>query len=102
LPTSSDPDGLHAQFLTLDETGQRLFAITKSGLTVVQLANVPLAIGTISPPSGPAADRATVTIRGSGFQPGTTATLDGKNAAVTFIDANTLTLITPATAAGPQ
>ncbi len=45
---SGDTDALHAQFVTLDETGQRIFAITASGVTVVQLANVPLGIGTLS------------------------------------------------------
>ncbi len=99
---SADTSGLLAQFLTADETGQRIFAITNSGLTVIQLANAPLAIGTISPANGPAAGGTTITIRGSNFQVGTTATLNGKMTAVTFIDANTLTLLTPATIAGPQ
>ena len=99
---SADTSGLLAQFLTVDETGQRIFAITNSGLTVIQLANAPLAIGTISPANGPAAGGTTITIRGSNFQTATTATLNGKMAAVTFIDANTLTLLTPATTAGPQ
>jgi WD40 repeat protein len=99
---SADTNGLLAQFLSVDETGQRLFAITNSGLTVVQLANVPLAIGTISPASAPAAGGTTITIRGSNFQTGTTATIAGKNAAVTLVDANTLTLTTPAMTAGPQ
>jgi hypothetical protein len=100
--TSGDTDGLHAQFLTVDENGQRLFVITNSGLTVVQLANVPLAIGTLSPASGPAAGGTSVTIRGSGFLTGTTATVGGKTATAVFVDANTLTLTTPATSAGPQ
>jgi hypothetical protein len=99
---AGDLDALHSQFLTVDETGQRLFAITTSGLTVVQLANVPLGIGTIAPANGPAADGTIVTIRGSGFQTATTATLGGKTATTTFIDANTMTLATPASAAGPQ
>jgi hypothetical protein len=99
---SADTNGLLAQFLTIDETGQRIFAITNSGLTVVQLASAPLAIGTISPPNVPAAGNATITIRGSGFHTTTTATLNGKVAAVTFIDANTLTLLTSVTAAGSQ
>jgi hypothetical protein len=91
-----------AQFLTIDETGQRIFAITNSGLTVIQLANAPLAIGTISPASGPAAGGTSITIRGSNFESGTTATIAGKNAALTLLDTNTLTLLTPATNAGPQ
>jgi hypothetical protein len=44
---------------------------------------VPLAIGTISPASAPAAGGTTITIRGSNFQTGTTATIAGKNAANT-------------------
>jgi hypothetical protein len=101
---SGDTDGLHAQFLTVDETGQRIFVITKSGLTVVQLASLPLAIGTLNPASGPAAGGTTITIRGSGFQSGTTATVGGKPATVTFssTDPNSLLLVTPATPAGPQ
>ena len=99
---SADTSSLLAQFVTIDETGQRIFAITNSGLTVIQLANVPLGIGTISPANAPAAGGSTITVRGSNFQTGTTATLAGKNATVTLIDANTLALVTPATNPGPQ
>src|SRR5216684_1183738 len=52
----TDVDGLHGSFLATDENGQRLFAITSSdgtpqhaALTIVQLAAVPLGIGTIVP-----------------------------------------------------
>jgi len=99
---SADTSGLLAQFLAVDETGQRIFAITNSGLTVIQLANAPLAIGTISPANVPAAGGTTITIRGSNFQTSTTATIYGKAAAVTLIDPSTLTLTTPAMTAGPQ
>jgi IPT/TIG domain len=101
---SGDMDGLHAQFLTVDETGQRIFVITKSGLTVVQLASLPLALGTLSLASGPAAGGTPITIRGSGFQSGTTATIGGKQARVTFssTDPNSLLLVTPAMSTGPQ
>lgn len=47
---STDADALHGSFLAVDENGQRIFALTTSGLTILQLANVPLAIGTIFPP----------------------------------------------------
>jgi hypothetical protein len=99
---STDIDGLHGGFLTTDENGQRLFALTTSGLTIVQLANVPLGIGTLSPSSGSAAGGASVTVRGSGFQSGITATLGGKSAVVTLKDMNTLLLTAPAMSAGPQ
>ncbi len=99
---NTDVDGLHGGFLTTDENGQRLFAITTSGITILQLANVPLGIGTLSPASGTAAGGTSLTIRGSGFQSGTKAILGGKQAGVTFKDMNTLTLLTPALAAGAQ
>ena len=102
-------DALHGIFLTTDENGQRLFALTSqdgtaqnAGIAVVTLANVPLGIGTLSPANGPAAGGTTLTIRGSGFATGATATIGGKSASVTFKDMNTLTVITPALPAGAQ
>jgi IPT/TIG domain len=99
---ATDTDALHAQFLAVDETGQRIFALTTSGLTVVQLASAPLSIGTVSPSNAPAAGGSTITIRGSGLQTGTTATIGGKKAAVTFKDSSTITLVTPTLSQGPQ
>jgi len=99
---STDVDALHGSFLAVDENGQRIFALTTSGLTVVQLTNVPLSIGTISPASAAAAGGTTLTIRGSGFQSGATVTIGGKSAAAKFVDINTLTVTTPPLTAGPQ
>jgi hypothetical protein len=99
---SSDIDGLHGGFLTVDENGQRMFALTTSGLTIVQLADVPLGIGSLTPESGPAAGGTTITIRGSGFQSGIKATIGGKAAAVTFKDMNTLTFVAPPVSVGAQ
>jgi hypothetical protein len=99
---NTDVDGLHGGFLTTDENGQRLFALTTSGLSIVQLANVPLGIGTVSPVSGPAAGGSTVSVRGSGFQNGIKATLGRKTTTITVKDMNTLVLTTPALTSGPQ
>jgi len=99
---STDIDGLHGCFLTTDENGTYLIVLTTSGLTVLQLADVPLGIGSLSPSSGGAAGGASITIRGSGFQSTTTATLGGKSASVTVKDMNTLLMTTPALSAGPQ
>ena len=105
----TDVDGLHGSFLATDENGQRLFAITSSdgtaqnaSLTVVQLAAVPLGIGTIQPATVSAAGGATLTIRGSGFVNAPTVTINGKSATVTFKDANTLSVATPALTPGAQ
>jgi hypothetical protein len=100
--TSSDIDGLHAQFLAVDENGQRIFALTTSDVTIIQLTTVPLGIGTLTPAKGPAAGGTAITIRGSGFQSATIATLGGKSVAPTFKDMNTLTFVPPSLAPGPQ
>ena len=99
---STDVDGLHGSFLTTDENGQRIFAITTSGLTTIQLASVPLGIGTLSPSVGSAAGGTSITVRGSGFQSGRRATLGGKQSNVVFKDMNTLTLTSPALSSGTQ
>jgi hypothetical protein len=99
---NTDIDGLHGGFLTTDENGQRLFALTSSGLSIVQLANVPLGIGNLSPSSGASAGGTSISIRGSGFVNGIKATLGGKSTTVTLKDMNTLVLTTPALSAGWQ
>ncbi|MGB7284391.1 MAG: IPT/TIG domain-containing protein [Candidatus Acidiferrum sp.] len=105
----TDVDGLHGSFLAIDENGQRLFAVTSTdgtaqnaGITIVTLASVPLGIGTLTPANGPAAGGTQISIRGSGFQSGATVTVGGKAATATFVDVNTLTVVTPALATGGQ
>jgi hypothetical protein len=105
----TDVDGLHGTFLTTDENGQRLFAITSSdgtpqnaALTVVQLAAVPLGIGAITPAAVAVTGGATLTIRGSGFQNASTVTINGRAASVTFKDVNTLLVVTPSLIPGSQ
>jgi hypothetical protein len=71
-------------------------------LTIVQLAAVPLGIGTIAPATVATTGGATLTIRGSGFQSGSTVTINGKSTSVTFKDANTLSVATPSLTPGSQ
>ena len=99
---ASDVDGLQGRFLAIDENGERLFALTASGLTVVKLATVPLGIGTVSPANVAAAGGTVVTIRGSGFQSGTTAAIAGKSVGGAFVDMNTLKITLPALSPGAQ
>jgi hypothetical protein len=101
-PFLTAADALHGSFLATDEWGQKIFALTQSGLTVVELASVPVGIGAASPASVPAAGGAVVQIRGSGFVSGARVTVGGTTAAVNFIDADTLEVTTPAMSAGPQ
>ena len=108
-PFLTDVDGFHGSFLTTDENGQRLFALTSSdgsfqnaGITILQLASVPLGIGTVSPARGSATGGAALTIRGSGFQNGVSVSIGGKAATVTVKDSSTLSILTPALSPGPQ
>jgi len=101
-PFLTAADALHGSFLATDEWGQKIFALTQSGLTVVELASVPVGIGAASPASVPAAGGTVVTIRGSGFLSGARVTVGGTAASVNFIDADTLEVTTPAMSAGPQ
>src|SRR5258706_283519 len=79
-----------------------LAALPTSAVTVLQLSSVPLGIGTVAPAVGPSAGGTNLTIRGSGFQSGTKATLGAKALSVVFKDKNTLTCTTPALPSGAQ
>ena len=54
------------------------------------------------PASGPSSGGTTIPIRGSGFQSEVTVTIGGKNAAASLKDTNTLVVVTPSLAPGPQ
>jgi len=99
---NTDVDGLHGDFFATDENGLRLFALTTSGVTIIQLASVPLGIGTLSPSAGSAAGGVVVTLNGSGFVNGTRVALGGKTVNATWKDMNTLTFATPSTPQGLQ
>ena len=99
--TLSGPlNGLWVYTLAIDETGGRIFLITSSGLTVVQLDAVPLAIGSVTPQAGSASGGAQLTIRGSGFVSGAAVTIGGVAAATTFVDSDTLQVVAPPLSAG--
>ena len=85
--------------LTLDETGTRMFLISNSGITIAQLPQLPLSIATVSAPSGSAGIQ--VTMRGSGFDAGTTVSFGSQQAAVTYLDASSVMAVVPPLPPGP-
>jgi DNA-binding beta-propeller fold protein YncE len=87
------------QPITMDDTGQHLFVVTASGFTILDFSAVPLSVGSVSPAQGPVGGGTTVTIRGSGFQAGATVSFGGVAATTTFVDGETLKVVTPAAAA---
>jgi hypothetical protein len=72
--------------LARDATGLQIFALTDSGLTVVQLDNLPLAIGHITSQGG------TWTISGTGFVQGTGVSVDGASLNVNFVSGQSLNI----------
>ncbi len=79
--------------IALDESGQRVFALTADGLEIVTLDSVPLSIGHALPSVVPVAVPTQVTIRGSGFNAETQVVIDGGQVESQFVDANTLRVI---------
>lgn len=89
-----------AKIIALDSTADHIFLSDSQGLTILTLASAPLAIGSINPSTVPASGASIVQVRGSGFQSGSTVTIGGKSAAVSFIDANTVQVTTPSNPSG--
>jgi hypothetical protein len=83
----------------LDTTGTELFVAELENLYVIQLAEAPLSIASVNPAS--AAPGTSVTIRGSGFESGTTVQFGTTAASAEFVDAMTLTVTAPSAASGP-
>jgi len=85
--------------MAIDPDGRYLYLITGNGLTIIDLGEAPLSIGWLSATT--VSPGTQITVRGSGFNTSTTATIGGVAAGVALVDANTLTLTVPALAAGP-
>jgi hypothetical protein len=91
LPHDSGP-------LALDESGTKIFLISNSGITIVQLDEVPLSLATVNPTSGPSGTSAI--LRGSGFENGATVKFDDSPASTTFVDSSTLKVTVPSRPVG--
>jgi DNA-binding beta-propeller fold protein YncE len=83
--------------MALDTTGQNIFLITQTGLTMATLDAVPLSVGSITPSTAHAGG--SITVRGSGFSHSTTATFNGVAASLTFVDGDTLQATVPSSLA---
>jgi hypothetical protein len=81
--------------LAINHAGDRLYLAQKSGIAVIDLPNAPLSIGSLTPAQGPSTGGTAVILRGSGFLPGASVTVDGNPTVVQFVDSTKLTLTTP-------
>ncbi len=86
--------------LAVDSGGQHIYLLTNKGLTVVDLGEALLSIGSLNPAS--ASPSASVRVRGSGFSASTSATVGGQAATIDFVDQNTLMLTVPSVSPGPS
>jgi len=86
--------------LAIDATGTQVFLLTTTGLTVVNIADLPLSIGNLQPAQGSASGGTTVVVRGSGFQNGAQVLFNKTPASVQFVDGSTLQVTSPAVSAG--
>lgn len=84
--------------MAVDPSGRYLYLITGTGLTIIDLGEAPLSISWLS--AATASPGTQITVRGSGFNISTAATVGGQTASVTLVDSNTLTLTVPALSAG--
>ena len=88
--------------MAVDETGSRLFCVSTTGISIVQLGTVPLSIGTVTPSLASASGGTTITIRGSGFQAGLTLQVRTQSVSATVLDESTVQFTLPALPAGPS
>jgi hypothetical protein len=79
--------------LAIDDAGSTLFVLTQAGLVIVRMPSVPLSVGFVEPGTGTGGT--SLTVHGSGFRAGVTATIGGQTATTVFIDANTLNIVAP-------
>jgi hypothetical protein len=79
--------------LALDETGNRIFLITTTGISVAQFFQAPLSLATVSPATATAGTQ--VTLRGNGFQNGATVSFGTLQVPANFVDAGTLQATVP-------
>ncbi len=86
--------------LAISQDGRFVFANTENGFAVVELADVPLSIGSVSPAAGVSSGGTKVTIRGSGFVNGATVEFGKIRVPATFDDSNTLKASTPVGSSG--
>jgi hypothetical protein len=85
--------------LAVDSGGRYIYLITNKSLSIVDLGQAPLSVGWLNPAK--ASPGSQITIRGSGFDSSTTATVGGQTATVSVTDPNTLTLTIPSLSPGP-
>jgi hypothetical protein len=86
--------------MAIDQTGSQVLLITSTGLTIVNIADLPLSVGSLAPVQGSTSGGVSVQIRGSGFQNGATVMFGGAVAVVSFVDSSTLQVTTPALPVG--
>jgi hypothetical protein len=82
-----------SKVMAITPAGDQIFLLTSGGLTVVDLDSVPLGIGSLTPDAG--AGGTLVSVRGTGFVNGTSISVNGTPAGVSFVNSSTLSVTIP-------
>ncbi len=86
--------------LVIDPSGEKILAAEQQGgVSYFELSVVPLAVGTVSPARTSVGG--SITIRGSGFVPGTSVKIGSQAAACAVTDGETLSCSVPNLPSGP-
>jgi hypothetical protein len=96
------PDPVSNAFDTVvwDDDNDSAYVIVSGGILEVPLSPLPLVLSGVTPSTGTTAGGTKVTLSGSGFVSGLTATVDTTAVSVNFTDEHTLSIQMPAHAAG--
>ncbi|HEX8918328.1 MAG TPA: IPT/TIG domain-containing protein, partial [Chloroflexota bacterium] len=84
--------------MAVDPSDARVFLITDKGLTVITVSGVPLSLASVTP--GSVTVGTVISVRGSGFQPGMTAKVNGIPALVLVTDSQTAQVTVPSVSTG--
>lgn len=86
--------------MVFDDTGNRLFVSTDTGIITIDLSSLPVSIGSIAPTQGLTTGGDTLVLRGSNLQKGAAVNIRGVSAATTWVDQNTVQAVSPPMSAG--
>jgi DNA-binding beta-propeller fold protein YncE len=93
-----DPIPFSTNGLALDETDTKMFLVSSTGITIAELSEVPLSLAPVFPVN--AAAGTSLTLRGSGFQPGAIVTIGGTQVSAVLLDPSTIHAIVPSLPTG--
>ncbi len=81
--------------LAISSDGRRIYVAEPDGVGIIDIGEVPLSLGEVSPHNGLAEAGQTLTALGCGFHPGALVSIDGKRAETRYEDSTRLSFFNP-------